>query len=186
MDQTGKSDEVPIGSILSMLDQMSDRGDTSVPAPRTTRNCDVSTSYERHDFYSGSCQFHNNEGANYITLPPMEPHPGSSTDVVKARESESVDDEAVSSTAPSSSKQEATDLEAKDGKYRERRKKNNMAAKKSRDARRVRENQLKIKVLCLENANQVLRSQVQRERDKSKELEAKVEMLLRELQEAKQ
>jgi hypothetical protein len=32
-----------------------------------------------------------------------------------------------------------------------------LAAKKSRDARRVRENQLKIKVICMENANRMLR-----------------------------
>ncbi len=44
---------------------------------------------------------------------------------------------------------------SRDGKYWERRRKNNVAAKKSRDARRVRENQLRLKVLCLENANQV-------------------------------
>ena len=43
----------------------------------------------------------------------------------------------------------------RDDKYWERRRKNNVAAKKSRDARRVRENQLRVKVLCLENANQV-------------------------------
>ena len=43
----------------------------------------------------------------------------------------------------------------RDEKYWERRRKNNVAAKKSRDARRVRENQLRLKVLCLENANQV-------------------------------
>ena len=42
-----------------------------------------------------------------------------------------------------------------EAKYWERRRKNNLAAKKSRDARRIRENQLRIKVLCLENANQV-------------------------------
>ena len=40
--------------------------------------------------------------------------------------------------------------------------KNNLAAKKSRDARRVRENQLRLRVLCLENANRVLREQVDR------------------------
>ena len=44
-----------------------------------------------------------------------------------------------------------------DDKYLERRRKNNLAAKKSRDARKIRENQLKCKVACLENANQVLR-----------------------------
>ena len=40
--------------------------------------------------------------------------------------------------------------------------KNNLAAKKSRDARRVRENQLRLRVLCLENANSVLREQMDR------------------------
>jgi len=46
-------------------------------------------------------------------------------------------------------------VQGRDEKYWERRRKNNVAAKKSRDARRVRENQLRLKVLCLENANQV-------------------------------
>jgi len=50
----------------------------------------------------------------------------------------------------------------KDEKYWERRRKNNLAAKKSRDARRVRENQLRLRVLCLENANRVLREQMDR------------------------
>ena len=40
--------------------------------------------------------------------------------------------------------------------------KNNLAAKKSRDSRRVRENQLRLRVLCLENANRVLREQMDR------------------------
>jgi len=53
-------------------------------------------------------------------------------------------------------------LSRKDEKYWERRRKNNLAAKKSRDARRVRENQLRLRVLCLENANRVLREQMDR------------------------
>ena len=40
--------------------------------------------------------------------------------------------------------------------------KNNLAAKKSRDARRVRENQPRLRLLCLENANRVLREQMDR------------------------
>ena len=40
--------------------------------------------------------------------------------------------------------------------------KNNLAAKKSRDSRRIRENQLRLRVLCLENANQVLQEEVDR------------------------
>merc|ERR1712142_52212 len=48
----------------------------------------------------------------------------------------------------------------RDEKYWERRRKNNLAAKKSRDSRRVRENQLRLRVLCLENANRALREQM--------------------------
>jgi len=62
----------------------------------------------------------------------------------------------------SNSKQPNSPIEKKDDKYWERRRKNNLAAKKSRDARRVRENQLRLKVLCLENANRVLREQMDR------------------------
>jgi len=51
---------------------------------------------------------------------------------------------------------------ARDEKYWERRRKNNLAAKKSRDTRRVRENQLRLRVLFLENANKVLREQMDR------------------------
>ena len=39
--------------------------------------------------------------------------------------------------------------------------KNNLAAKKSRDTRRMRENQLRLRVLFLENANKVLREQME-------------------------
>ena len=62
-----------------------------------------------------------------------------------------------------------------DDKYLERRRKNNLAAKKSRDARKIRENQLKCKVACLENANQVLRTELDRERKLNEELNAVVE-----------
>jgi len=54
---------------------------------------------------------------------------------------------------------------SKDEKYWERRRKNNLAAKKSRDARRVRENQLRLRVLCSENQIRVLRSQLDRSQE---------------------
>jgi len=54
------------------------------------------------------------------------------------------------------------DRGGRDEKYWERRRKNNLAAKKSRDTRRVRENQLRLRVLFLENANKVLREQMER------------------------
>ncbi|XP_029014546.2 LOW QUALITY PROTEIN: TEF transcription factor, PAR bZIP family member b [Betta splendens] len=50
--------------------------------------------------------------------------------------------------------------EQKDEKYWSRRKKNNMAAKRSRDARRLKENQITVRASFLERENAALRSQV--------------------------
>ena len=50
--------------------------------------------------------------------------------------------------------------ELKDGKYFERRKRNNLAAKKSRDQRKVRESQICQRATLLEKENAVLRAQV--------------------------
>ena len=46
--------------------------------------------------------------------------------------------------------------ERKDEKYWERRRKNNMAAKRSRDARRVKENQIAMKATFYERENKIL------------------------------
>ena len=50
--------------------------------------------------------------------------------------------------------------EMKDIKYFERRKRNNLAAKKSRDQRKVRESQICQRATLLEKENAVLRAQV--------------------------
>lgn len=50
--------------------------------------------------------------------------------------------------------------DAKDDKYWSRRKKNNVAAKRSRDARRVKENQIAVRASFLERENAVLRQEV--------------------------
>ncbi|XP_041735549.1 thyrotroph embryonic factor isoform X1 [Coregonus clupeaformis] len=50
--------------------------------------------------------------------------------------------------------------EQKDDKYWSRRKKNNVAAKRSRDARRLKENQITVRASFLERENAVLRQQV--------------------------
>ena len=63
-----------------------------------------------------------------------------------------------------------------DTKYWERRRKNNVAAKKSRDARRVRENQLKVKVICLEKANAALKAQIRSEREENKQLRDRLQI----------
>ena len=74
----------------------------------------------------------------------------------------------------------------KDIKYKEKRQKNNIAAKKSRDARKIRENQLKVKVICLENANEVLRAQVHREKDENKRQTELIKMLEKQVNDLKQ
>ena len=48
----------------------------------------------------------------------------------------------------------------KDSKYFERRKRNNLAAKKSRDQRKIREDQICQRATLLEKENAVLRAQV--------------------------
>merc|ERR1711962_432350 len=51
-------------------------------------------------------------------------------------------------------------LEAKDEKYWDRRRKNNIAAKRSRDARRIKENQISMRAAFLEKENNALRSEL--------------------------
>jgi len=50
--------------------------------------------------------------------------------------------------------------EQKDDKYWQRRKKNNVAAKRSRDARRLKENQITVRAAFLERENMALRTEV--------------------------
>ncbi|VDI39071.1 albumin D box-binding protein [Mytilus galloprovincialis] len=58
------------------------------------------------------------------------------------------------------SEKKAIPDEQKDGKYFERRKRNNNAAKKSRDARKSREDEIAIRASFLEKENAILRAQV--------------------------
>lgn len=58
----------------------------------------------------------------------------------------------------------------KDSKYFERRKRNNMAAKKSRDARKSREDEIAIRASFLEKENAILRAQVATLREEASSL----------------
>lgn len=60
--------------------------------------------------------------------------------------------------------------EQKDNKYFERRKRNNMAAKKSRDARKAREDEIAIRASFLEKENAILRAQVATLREEANSL----------------
>ncbi|XP_067012311.1 hepatic leukemia factor [Anabrus simplex] len=71
--------------------------------------------------------------------------------------------------------------ELKDDKYYERRKRNNQAAKKSRDARKLREDQIALRATILEHENAILRAQVLTLREEAQSLrhlllQRKVEM----------
>jgi hypothetical protein len=58
----------------------------------------------------------------------------------------------------------------KDDRYWQRRKKNNIAAKRSRDARRVKENQIAMRASFLEQQNDDLTEEVEKIRQENEEL----------------
>ena len=60
--------------------------------------------------------------------------------------------------------------DCKDQKYFERRKRNNFAAKKSRDARKAREDEIAIRASFLEKENAILRAQVATLREEANSL----------------
>ena len=81
---------------------------------------------------------------------------------------------ASSTSASSSSKRsrmsKASLDQQKDGKYFERRKRNNVAAKKSRDARKQREDEIAIRASFLEKENSILKAQLQTLKDEAHQL----------------
>ncbi len=64
--------------------------------------------------------------------------------------------------------------EAKDDKYWNRRRKNNLAAKRSRDARRMKENQIAIRATYLERENETLKKQLEDSKRETKLLKLKL------------
>jgi hypothetical protein len=68
------------------------------------------------------------------------------------------------------SEKKAIPDDLKDDKYYERRKRNNNAAKKSRDARKSREDEIAIRASFLEKENAILRAQVTTLREEANSL----------------
>lgn len=62
----------------------------------------------------------------------------------------------------------------KDDKYWARRKKNNVAAKRSRDTRRFKENQIVIAATYLEHENDLLRKQLAEANEKIAQMQARL------------
>ncbi|XP_054713710.1 D site-binding protein-like [Uloborus diversus] len=79
---------------------------------------------------------------------------------------------ALASTLPRRPRSEKRPIpeEQKDDKYFERRKRNNMAAKKSRDARKAREDEIALRACFLEKENAILRAQVTTLREEAQSL----------------
>lgn len=65
--------------------------------------------------------------------------------------------------------------EQKDDKYWCRRKKNNIAAKRSRDARRVKENQIAMRAAYLEKCNHTLTAEIQKLKKENSSLKKSLE-----------
>ena len=73
------------------------------------------------------------------------------------------------------------DMDHKDDRYWEKREKNNVAARRSREARRLKENQIALRTAYLEKENNMLKSQAEEVRAENMELIAEKQILLEKL-----
>merc|ERR1712241_68862 len=71
--------------------------------------------------------------------------------------------------------------DSKDDKYWEKREKNNVAARRSREARRLKENQIALRTAYLEKENNGLKAELQAAKAESMELMAEKQMLIEKL-----
>ena len=69
----------------------------------------------------------------------------------------------------------------KDDRYWEKREKNNVAARRSREARRLKENQIALRTAYLEKENAMLKSQVDEVKAENMELVVEKQILLEKL-----
>lgn len=65
--------------------------------------------------------------------------------------------------------------ECKDQKYWSRRKKNNVAAKRSREARRIKENQIALRAAYLERENNTLKDEMKKLRLENSQLSQRLD-----------
>ena len=68
--------------------------------------------------------------------------------------------------------------DSKDDKYWEKREKNNIAARRSREARRLKENQIALRTAYLEKENATLKAELDQAKAENMELVAEKQMLL--------
>jgi len=70
----------------------------------------------------------------------------------------------------------------KDDKYWEKREKNKEATRRSREAKRLKENQIVMRAAYLEQENKMLKNELETSNTKNKKLEMELEILKRKLQ----
>lgn len=125
---------------------------------------DIQTSDYAASAYHSSFTFNSNGDSNFRSASSNQ---NWSLDQDQESLISSVPSSNMNTRSNNSTASEASAAGVRDDKYWERRRKNNLAAKKSRDTRRMRENQLRLRVLFLENANKVLREQMDRKEQES-------------------
>ena len=118
----------------------------------------------------------NNNGQSMLSmLSPSRPlnisELSNSSMVSSSSASSTIDSSSANSTNKRSRvSKNSSDPNQKDGKYFERRKRNNVAAKKSRDARKQREDEIAIRASFLEKENSILKAQLQTLKDEAQQL----------------
>lgn len=71
--------------------------------------------------------------------------------------------------------------ESKDERYWEKREKNNVAARRSREARRLKENQIALRTAYLEKENATLKRELEEAKAENLKLSAEKQMILEKL-----
>lgn len=71
--------------------------------------------------------------------------------------------------------------ESKDDRYWEKREKNNVAARRSREARRLKENQIALRTAYLEKENGTLKRELEQAKAENLKLSAEKQMILEKL-----
>ncbi|EEB15307.1 Thyrotroph embryonic factor, putative [Pediculus humanus corporis] len=108
---------------------------------------------------------------NYYPIPAVSPP---SLNDYKTRQQQSfLNPSSIYGRRPRGEKKPIPD-DQKDDRYYERRKRNNQAAKKSRDARKFREDQIALRATLLEHENAVLRAQILTLREETRNLREKI------------
>ncbi len=148
--------------LASDLSGRKDPEDSGPSSPSPDRR--MSDSVHLHAAVAAAFSFqrdmmNNQPAAGNANLGSLSPDPSQSVLVAKALASATM-------RRPRSEKKPIPD-DLKDQKYYERRRRNNLAAKRSRDARKTREDHVTIRANFLEKENSILRAQVATLRDEA-------------------